>query len=199
MNQLPRSPLHSSVFALALSSAAILLTLILRDSLQSNDSILFLVAVWASAWFHGRTGGLTATGASAVAFLYFILRPDPAAAAPSWSVIVRLVTFILMGALITWITASLRESRRLFSATLSSIGDAVVAADGEGLVTFLNPVAENLTGWPMAEARGKPSTQVLKLIDEKTREPRDNPIVVALRERAPVGVPDSTLLVSRSN
>ena len=199
MSQLPRSPLHSSVFALALSSAAILLTLVLRDYLQSNISLLFLIAVWASAWFHGRTGGLTATGASAIALLYFFFRPDPDAAGPSWGVIARLVIFILMGALLTWVTASLRESRRLFSATLFSIGDGVVATDRDGLVTFLNPVAENLTGWPMTEARGRPITDVLKLIDEKSHEPREDPVKLALKERTATGTPDSTILISRSD
>ena len=72
-----------------------------------------------------------------------------------------------MAVLITWITSAWRESRRLFEATLSSIGDAVLATDREGRVTFLNPVAETLTGWPRKEARGKPASEILKLVDEK--------------------------------
>ena len=49
-----------------------------------------------------------------------------------------------------------RDSRHLLVSTLSSIGDAVLATDRGGRITFLNPVAESLTGWPAEEARGKP-------------------------------------------
>jgi len=54
----------------------------------------------------------------------------------------------------------LRESERRYAATLSSIGDAVIATDNEARVTFLNPVAEALTGWTLAEASGRPVDEV---------------------------------------
>ena len=78
MNRLKRSPLHGSVFALAVSAVALLLTVLLRPYLEPNIFVLFVVAAWVSAWLYGRTGGLVATAASAVAILYFFLRPDPA-------------------------------------------------------------------------------------------------------------------------
>ena len=197
-NRFPRSPLYSGVFALALSATAVLASLLLRGILEPNLSALFLVAIWLSAWFHGRTGGLTATAASAIGILFFFLRPDPAAPVPSFSLLANVLIFVLIGSLLTWVTASLRESRRLLSATLLSIGDGVIATDREGCVTFFNPVAETLTGWPRAEARGRPISQVLKLVDEQTREPIPDPIARALRERVLVAMTSPTALISRT-
>jgi two-component system, cell cycle sensor histidine kinase and response regulator CckA len=197
-NRIPRSPLYSGVFALALSATAVLASLLLRGILEPNLSALFLVAIWLSAWFHGRTGGLTATAASAIGILFFFLQPDPAAPAPSFSVLANVLIFVLIGSLLTWVTASLRESRRLLSATLLSIGDGVIATDREGCVTFLNPVAETLTGWPRTEARGRPVSQVLKLVDEQSREPIPDPIARALRERVLVAMTNPTALISRT-
>ena len=153
VDSFPRSPLNGSVFALALTAAAVLATWILRPYLEPDTFTLFILAVWLSAWYYGRAGGFTAAAASAVAILYFFLRQDTVLL----TMLTRLGTFVAMAALITWVTAAWRESRRLLAATLSSIGDAVVATDREGRVTFLNPAAETLTGWPRKEARGKPA------------------------------------------
>jgi two-component system, cell cycle sensor histidine kinase and response regulator CckA len=198
MNQLQRSPLHSSVFAVALTSAALLLTLLGKSILEPNFFILFIAAVWVSAWYHGRTGGLIATAASVVAILNFFLRPDPAFTSVSWNVVVRLTAFALIGGGVTWMTASLREGRQLFSSTLSSIVDGVIVTDHDGRVTLLNPVAETLTGWPAAEARGKAVADVLRLVREISREPVENPLLRALRERMMVAMTEPTCLISRS-
>lgn len=198
MNPLKRSPLHGSVFALALTAVALLLTLLMRPFLEPTIFLLFIVAVWISALYYGRTGGFTATAASAVANLYFFIRPDNSISAPPWTVAFRVLTFIVLGSLITWVTASWRDSSQLLTATLSSIGDAVLATDHQGAVTFLNTVAEALTGWPRGDARGKSVSEILRLIDEKTREPLENPLDRAIRERVMVPMHDHTALVSRS-
>jgi PAS domain S-box-containing protein len=65
----------------------------------------------------------------------------------------------------------LREREHWFSATLRSIGDAVVSTDPAGLITFMNPAAETLTGWRNESARGRPMGEVLRLVDAETREP----------------------------
>jgi len=198
MKRLNRSPLHSSVAALLLAAVALLPTLLLRDELEPYTFLLFLAASWVSAWFYGRTGGLICVAASAVAILYFLIKPDPSFHGFSWGVVARLTIFVLMGGLVTWMTASLREGRRLFSATLSSIGDAVAATDQEGRITFLNPVAETLTGWLMADARGKQAEEVLRFASERTRQPAENPIVRALRDRVVIAMQEPTVLISRS-
>ncbi|MGA3234674.1 MAG: PAS domain-containing protein [Bryobacteraceae bacterium] len=193
VDSFPRSPLNGSVFALALTAAAVLATWILRPYLEPDTFTLFILAVWLSAWYYGRAGGFTAAAASAVAILYFFLRQDTVLL----TMLTRLGTFVAMAALITWVTAAWRESRRLLAATLSSIGDAVVATDREGRVTFLNPAAETLTGWPRKEARGKPAAEILKLVEEKTREPIENPLTRVLRERA-APVQERAALISRN-
>lgn len=62
----------------------------------------------------------------------------------------------------------LKESQAWLSVTLSSIGDAVVAVDKEGLIRFMNPVAESLSGWSQTKAEGRPLTEVFHALDEKT-------------------------------
>jgi len=89
-------------------------------------------------------------------------------------------------------------SRDLLHTTLSSIGDAVVATDGSGRVTFMNGVAESLTGWTEAEARGQMLERVLNLINEETRASAENPAARALREGVIVGLANHTMLVARN-
>ena len=61
------------------------------------------------------------------------------------------------------------EQREWLRVTLSSIGDAVITTDPKGCVTFLNPVAQSLTGWTQEEAAGVPLTSVFKIVNEDTR------------------------------
>lgn len=82
--------------------------------------------------------------------------------------------------------------------TLHSIGDAVVVTDADGRVDFLNPVAENLMGWPLAEARGKSLTEVFPIFNERTGEVAENPVDRVLRDNVVVGLANHTVLRSRS-
>ena len=66
--------------------------------------------------------------------------------------------------------------------TLQSIGDAVLTADADGRVEYLNPVAEELTGWTTAEVQGRPVGEVFQIVNEATRQPLDSPILRCLRE-----------------
>lgn len=75
----------------------------------------------------------------------------------------------------------LRERERWFATTLRSIGDAVVSTDAGGRVTFMNPVAETLTGWTTTEARGRHVSDVVQLVDEETKQKLEDPITSALK------------------
>jgi PAS domain S-box-containing protein len=89
------------------------------------------------------------------------------------------------------------EYKRWAGDTLSSIGDGVICTDVDGCVTFLNAVAERLTGWTLAEARGKDIADVFVIINEHTRKPASNPIRRVLEEGTIMGLANHTLLVSR--
>ncbi len=81
--------------------------------------------------------------------------------------------------------------------TLNSIGDAVLCTDERGIVTYLNIVAELLTGWPRAEAVGHDLAQVLCIVDATTREPIDSPMALAMRENRSVGLTPNCILIRR--
>jgi diguanylate cyclase (GGDEF)-like protein/PAS domain S-box-containing protein len=81
--------------------------------------------------------------------------------------------------------------------TLESIGDAVISTDIAGKVTYLNAVAESMTGWPRQEACGQPLQQVLRMIDGDSREPALDPLSVAILQNRPVGLSANCILVRR--
>ncbi|MBU7029720.1 MAG: PAS domain S-box protein [Theionarchaea archaeon] len=74
-----------------------------------------------------------------------------------------------------------RESEQWLFTTLKSIGDAVIATDTQGLVTFMNPVAETLTGWNQKDAVGRPLDDILTIVDEETGRKIENPAQRALQ------------------
>ncbi|MEQ1580866.1 MAG: diguanylate cyclase [Steroidobacteraceae bacterium] len=82
-------------------------------------------------------------------------------------------------------------------AVLNSMGDAVISTDVAGHIDFLNAVAEDLTRWSSADAHGRLLGEVFHLIDAETREPRENPTLVAMRDNRTVRLPPNCLLVRR--
>ena len=95
------------------------------------------------------------------------------------------------------LAANLAEDRSLLSVTLESIGDAVITTNARGQITWLNPVAERLTGWSSAQAIGRMLLQVFHIVDEHTRAPAADPVRNCLEQGRVVGLSDTTLL-SRS-
>ena len=93
---------------------------------------------------------------------------------------------------------ALQEQREWLRVTLSSIGDAVITTDIKGSVTFLNPVAESLTGWTQDEAAGVPLESVFKIVNEETRQTVENPATRALRDGVIVGLANHTLLLAKT-
>jgi diguanylate cyclase (GGDEF)-like protein/PAS domain S-box-containing protein len=81
--------------------------------------------------------------------------------------------------------------------TLNSIGDGVLSADVLGNVTYLNVVAEEMTGWSCAEAIGKPLAEVFQIIDASTREPSADPVALAVQGNKTVGLAANCILVRR--
>jgi PAS domain S-box-containing protein len=94
-------------------------------------------------------------------------------------------------------TEELQQQREWFEVTLASIGDAVITTDVQARVTFLNPVAETMTGWKNAEAHGKPLLEVFCIINEDTRARVENPIEKVLATGSIVELANHTALVAR--
>jgi PAS domain S-box-containing protein len=92
---------------------------------------------------------------------------------------------------------TLREQREWLRVTLASIGDAVITCDTDGRVTFLNSVAETLTGWCIEEARERQIQEVFSLINEQTHQPPENPIAFVLREGQCKVLGNHTAIITR--
>jgi PAS domain S-box-containing protein len=91
----------------------------------------------------------------------------------------------------------LARQKEQLRVTLASIGDAVVCTDGTGHIDFINPAAEQLTGWTLGEARGRPLQSIAPLLNEDTHRPVNNPVEIVLRSGETMALANHTVLVSR--
>lgn len=96
------------------------------------------------------------------------------------------------------VETELAQEKERFRVALESIGDGVISTDACGLVTFMNPIAEHLTGWLAADALGKPVTQVFALVAEDTGDPALNPVAECLERECLFRRETDVLLVSRT-
>lgn len=92
---------------------------------------------------------------------------------------------------------ALRLSEENLAITLNSIGDAVISTDIRGCIVRMNPMAEQLTGWTLAEATGHALTEVFRIIHAKTRVPSVNPVQLVMERGEVVGLANHTALISR--
>ena len=95
------------------------------------------------------------------------------------------------------IEEALFEEKERAQVTLDSIGDAVISTDIEGKITFLNPVAERLTGWAVPEACGLSTDEVFKIVDATTRETIANPMEAAIQRNRVGRLPGNCILIRR--
>ncbi len=104
---------------------------------------------------------------------------------------------------ITDITERKRAETRVFEekeraqVTLQSIGDGVVTTDADGNVDYINPVAQNLTGWQLRNARSKHITDIMMIVHEHTRATVENPVVRCLKEGRVVTLAENSILITR--
>lgn len=133
-----------------------------------------LVALWV------RDGAFFATLALNLAFLFWAYRR-----------IRREIDLQYVAAL------EIQRQQEILAVTLSSIGDAVIITDTKGRITFLNAVAEELTGWSSAEAVGAPCSEVFRIINETSRQPMESPVDKVLRHGKIIGLANHTLLIRK--
>jgi two-component system sensor histidine kinase/response regulator len=166
--------------------------------------ITFFFAIILSAYIGGVGPGLLATLLSAVAANYFLIEPRYSLWIHDAAQAYALGLFVLIGLVLSVLGESrIRSQRRIaagerrYAVTLASIGDAVIATDTEARVTFLNPAAETLTGWPATDAIGRPLAEVFRIINEQTRQSVEDPVAKVLRLGTIVGLANHTALLSR--
>jgi len=92
---------------------------------------------------------------------------------------------------------SLFKEKARAEIALNSIGDAVICTDTRGNIEFLNPAAEQITGWEREEAQGQPIAEVFQIINGVTREPQRNSVELVVKRDELMGLPPHTLLVRR--
>jgi PAS domain S-box-containing protein len=165
--------------------------------------LFFFPFIAVAAWYGGTGPAIVATVLAGFASSYFFFEPLYAfGLQPTelWSI----GAFFLASGIIITATEVMHHSRGqlidshdLLSTTLASIGDGVILTDAQGRVTFLNPVAERLTRWPMREAAGRPIGDVFRVINEDTRKPVDNPVELVLRRGTTVALANHSLLIAK--
>ncbi len=104
---------------------------------------------------------------------------------------------VLLSNLKKYADKDFREQKEWFRVTLSSIGDAVITTDINSTVTFMNPVAEQITGYSQAEAVGKPISHVFRIFHEISLEPAEIPVDRVIRDGFIIGLANHTGLVSK--
>jgi PAS domain S-box-containing protein len=191
--------------ALAILAAMLLLRELLDPILGNNLPFVTLFgAVAAAVWLGGALPGIAVTVVGYFAAAYFFIEPRGQIVFSGASNIVGLLAFLFTSGLIVVIGEASRrahiranEHRELLRVTLRSIGDAVVTTDVDGRITYLNAVAEALTGWTHADAMGRPLDAVFRIVNEKTRETVASPAARALREGVVVGLANHTVLIRK--
>ena len=177
--------------------------------------IFFFPAVALAAWF-GRVGpGILAIALSALAAIGFFMdgsSPFAFDLAATMSFIVSAAFIVAAIGGMHWararlhreiedqkrLRAELEVGQHLLATTLASIGDGVIATDGEGRITFMNAEAERLTGWRNAEATNAPLESVFRVVEEETHAPVESPIGRALSLGTTVALASRSLLVAKN-
>jgi PAS domain S-box-containing protein len=168
-------------------------------------------AVVAAGWYGGFGPGVLATFVSAAAAVHFILEPASSFGALTVADVTIVAIFVISGLFVSWLNHELHEALRLTETaeknerrqrtwwlqTVSSIGDAVITTDNQAKVEFMNPVAEALTGWTTAEAKGRSLDQVINVAAGDSGLPAETPVKRVLETGVVQGLATRTVLVRR--
>jgi PAS domain S-box-containing protein len=203
MPQVKRKPLLRYGFAVLMVALAATLTWAFPLLGQRIPFALFYVAVLLSTWYSGKWPGLLATALSAfLSGLLFL--PPTLSLKVGLEEVLLLGVFLFVSLVINYLTEKAQRAetkeraiREQLLTTLRSIGDAVIATDSQGRVTFMNEVAQELTGWTHGEAEGRELPEVFRIVNEETREVVENPAAKVLREGVVVGLANHTVLIAK--
>ncbi|MEX0937231.1 MAG: PAS domain S-box protein [Pirellulales bacterium] len=198
--------------ALASVALATLIRLPLEHYLRSDVPFTtYFLAVAFTAWYGGAGPALASVGLSALAAAQFVMPPTGALLVTRTADWLAMGLFLAVGSAIALLSGALHRARAVaeahalrhrmererFFVTLASIGDGVIVTDTSGRVTYLNAVAEGLTGWKLDEADGQPLETVFRIFNETTRQAAENPARRALHSGKIVGLANHTVLIAR--
>lgn len=189
-------------YGLAFGSFALILVLSFglerMSPIRFDFTSLIILLMIASAWYLGLGPGLVVAIGFEITLEYLSNSPP---SSRNWIIIFnRLVLFfsvVLFASLRRGAEKRLRQQREWLQVTLASIGEAVIATDVSGIVSFINPTAEQLTGWSVLDGVGKKLDEVFKIFDEGTHASIGVPIADLIRESTPSPSLNRALLVTR--
>jgi PAS domain S-box-containing protein len=164
----------------------------------------FFPAILIASWYGGFGPGVLATALSALAAHMWFLPPLGLFKTPALVDLYSLALFALIGMGIAYLSGAIkraevsqRNAADQWRTTLASIGDGVIVTDALGRVTFLNSVAERLTGYDIAFAINRPLDAIFVIANEETRQSVENPVARVLRDGTVVGLANHTALKHR--
>lgn len=166
--------------------------------------VTLFAAVAFAAWAGGVWAALVATLAGYVACDYWFIEPRGRFGLNTPAGVAGTLAYAATCAIIIACVQAMRAaqwrasvSSELLRITFGSIGDGVIATDPAAIVTSLNTVAEELTGWTHDEAVGQPLERVFHIVNEQSREPVTSPVRRALAEGVVVGLANHTVLIRK--
>lgn len=178
------------LFAIAAAATALAVRGLLDPWLGSHLALVTVpAAVAAAVWFGGYRAALLTAAVGYLGCDYLFIEPRGAFALDSPEDMAGLAAYLVTCSIIIGLGQLMRRAQRraqagqeLLGLTLASVGDAAIATDTQGRITYLNAVAESVTGWSLREALGQPLDRVLRALDEQSGDPLGNPAVRRLRE-----------------
>jgi PAS domain S-box-containing protein len=200
-----RSSLKAYVLGFAVVAIAVILRWLLDPLMGDAFPLVTLFgAVAAAVWLGGYRVALPVTVLGYLACHYLFIPPRGHLDLTTAANLVGLVAYLFTCALIIVFGEAARlaearahRGREVFRVTLRSIGDAVITTDIEGRITYVNEVAESITGWSHNDALGQPLDRVFHIVNETTRQPVENPATRALRQGVVVGLANHTVLIKK--
>ena len=154
---------------------------------------LMILTMIAAAWYLGRGPGLLIAVVLEATLTYFTKFAPTA----TFNRLMLFGSIVLFASSRRNAEKRLREQHELLQVMLESIGDAVIAADIDGKINFINPAAEKMTGWTEAEAKGRVLEEVFQIVNEETRESVESPFTAIKDEGVTVGLANHTTLITK--
>jgi PAS domain S-box-containing protein len=200
-----RSASVTYAVAIAALAAAVLLRYLLDPWMGNTLPLVTLFgAVAAAVWIGGAGPAIVVVILGYLACSYLFIDPrghieftDAETVIGALAYVFTCALIILFGEAVRRAQQRVSERREVLRVMLRSIGDAVIATDVAGHITYMNPVAEKLTGWVEHEAQGQSLDSVFRIVNEETRGPVENPAVEALRAGVVVSLATHTVLIRK--